>query len=137
LPDDCVCCWLAGFSIPEDGGLALIRNADSGKVLCAEASLMHCLRNYFLCAQPDLLGIVFHPAWPRINLAVFLLRGGNNPACAIEHDETRARGSLVERSDVIWHFPFSTLPGGLRLQLVIRLRVPLSAESRESFQRTR
>jgi hypothetical protein len=34
---------------------------------------------------------------------VFLLCGRNNPASTIEYDETRARGSLVERSNVTPH----------------------------------
>jgi hypothetical protein len=62
--------------------------------------LPHRIRNYFLRADPNFLGIVLHPSGLRINLAVFFLRGSDNVACAVKHDETRACGSLIERSDI-------------------------------------
>ena len=57
----------------------------------------------FLGARPDLGGVVLHPAGLGIDLLVFLLGRGDDPAGAVEHDEAGAGRALIDCSDVIRH----------------------------------
>jgi hypothetical protein len=50
---------------------------------------------------------VFQPAWVWGVLGVFLLGVGDGGAGAVEDDEARAGGALVDRADKIAHFSSS------------------------------
>ena len=53
--------------------------------------------------SPDFVGVVLHPSRLRIDLLVFLLGAGDDRAGAVENDEARAGGALVDGSDVVRH----------------------------------
>src|SRR5579862_3907858 len=70
--------WLAGFSIPNEGGLALIGNSNRGKVSRPEAGFRHRLSDYGARVLPDFHGIMFDPSGLRVNLFMFSLRDGQD-----------------------------------------------------------
>jgi hypothetical protein len=51
--------------------------------------------------------VVFHPARLRKNLLVLFLRHGGDARGPVKHHESRARGALINCSDVVFH---RTLP---------------------------
>ena len=68
-----------------------------------QARLLHGFGDHLRGAEPDLVRVVLHPAGLRIDLLVLLLRGGDDAAAAVENDEARAGGALVDGSDVLCH----------------------------------
>ena len=68
LPNDGVADGLAGAAIPEDGGFALVGDANGGEVVRPQALLVHGCGDDLLRASPDFFRIVLHPAGPRIDL---------------------------------------------------------------------
>src|SRR5215471_10129490 len=72
-------------------------------------SLRHRFFNHVTRAFPDLVRIVFNPAWIRIELLVFLLGSRNNPSRAVKHHETRAGRTLVDCPDELSHFQIQNL----------------------------
>ena len=104
LPDERVGDRAARLAIPQHGGLALVGDADRGQVVRPQASRLHGFRDDFFGAAPDLVGVVLHPSGLRIDLLVFFLRGGDDAPGAVEHDESRAGGALVDGSDVVGQF---------------------------------
>jgi hypothetical protein len=103
LPDHCVVHRLTGRAIPQQCGLALVGDADRGEVAMRQACTAQRLGDDGLRVAPDLPRVMFHPAGLRIDLLVLHLRARDRSACAIEHDEARAGGALVDRADVAGH----------------------------------
>ena len=66
LPDDGVVDRLAGLAIPDDGGLALVGDADRGDVLASAPAFFSALRQT-ATRRPDLLRLVLDPARGREN----------------------------------------------------------------------
>ena len=62
LPDDGVVDRLAGVTVPDDGGLALVGDADGGDVRGRRADLVHRRQSHAQLGGPDLVGVVLHPA---------------------------------------------------------------------------
>ena len=73
LPDDGVVDRLAGVPVPDDGGLALVGDADGGDVGGRRADLVHGRQGHPQLGGPDLVGVVLHPAGLREILGEFLL----------------------------------------------------------------
>ena len=94
LPDDGVGDW-AAVAVPEERGLALIRDADRGYIVrgCL------CLLQRFLSGRqlrlPDLLRVVFNPARLRVYLLERLLGGGNGVPRMVKQDGATGRCPLV------------------------------------------
>ena len=103
LPDERVANRFAGLAIPHDGRFALVGNTDSGKIVWAKSAQPHGLSDNLLGPPPDLLGVVFHPTCPGINLLVLFLRQRNNPARLVEHNKASACRPLIDGSDVAGH----------------------------------
>ena len=68
LPDDGVVDGLAGVAVPDDGGLALVGDAERGDVARANASLAEDLDGGAELRGQDLEGIVLDPAAVGIDL---------------------------------------------------------------------
>ena len=103
LPDHRVVYRLAGGAIPQQGGLALVGDADRGEVAMRQVGAAQRFSDHRLRVAPDLQRIVFDPAGLRIDLPMLHLRAGDRLAHAVEHDEARAGGALVDRADVSGH----------------------------------
>src|ERR1700749_3766658 len=100
LPDDRVVDWMTGFTIPDNGGLTLVGNADSGNRRAIQARTRDGLGGDPCLGRPDFLRVVLDPTRLRINLSKFLLRHRHYIALAVEHHRARTCGALVERQDV-------------------------------------
>jgi hypothetical protein len=99
LPDDCAVDRLAGRTVPNDDGLALVRDADPGDTLRLDR--LKRLAGHAQRLAPDLLGIMLNPAALGIMLADLALGDGDWPRLAVEQYGAGRRGPLVDRQDVI------------------------------------
>ena len=100
LPDDRVADRLAGFAIPDDGGLALVGDADGGDVGGGEPGLLECVGGDSGLRGPDFIRVVFDPAGLREELAKLLLGDGDDGALVVEDDGARTGRALIESEDV-------------------------------------
>jgi len=103
LPDQRVGQRLAGLAIPQDGGLALVGDAQRRQVAGVQAALRHGLGDHLAGPQPDLVRIVLHPSGLRIDLPVLPLRAGDDSPGAVEDQKARAGGALIDRSNEVRH----------------------------------
>src|SRR5580704_16354934 len=62
LPNDRVEDWFTCFSIPNQGGLTLVSDADGRDVLQIEIRAADCVSNDFDLRRPDLVWVVFNPS---------------------------------------------------------------------------
>ena len=103
LPDDGVVPGTSGLRVPDDGGFALVRDADRGEIGGRQAGAVQGAGDRFVDAGGDLQGIVLDPAGPGQNLIVFDLVAGDLLAVAVEDHESRAGRSLINCADVSLH----------------------------------
>ena len=104
LPDDRVVDWFPRLLVPDDGGFALIRNADCSKIRRLKSRSAHRTGNHAFSSPPDFLRIMFNPTRLWIDLLVFLLGDTDDLARTVEDDEARTGCALINGSNVIWHF---------------------------------
>ena len=103
LPDDGVVDGIARGAVPDEGGLALVGDADGGDVRGLDAALGKGVRErVYLCAE-DVRRVVLHPAGPRVYLRVVVLRERDYLAAAVEHYGAGTCRALVEGDDVAFH----------------------------------
>ena len=88
LPDDGVVDGLARLPVPHNGGLALIRYADSGYILGLHSARRKDGGQRLKLAEKYLHGVMFNPARSRINLIELLLRFGYNVALLVKNDSS-------------------------------------------------
>ncbi len=112
LPDDGGCERTAAGPLPQQGGLALVGDADGRHVARRNAGSGQRLAPAGKLRPPDLVGIVFDPARLRKILGQLALCRRHRPAPGIEKDGTRTGGALVEGKHV-FHRSVSRL-GSLR-----------------------
>src|SRR5689334_21377264 len=91
-----------GFPIPNDGGFALIGDADRGDVGGA-ADLLNRVAANLERRRPDLLRIMFDPTWLRKVLRQLDLRCCPWVEIEIERDGARRCGALVNGEDELAH----------------------------------
>ena len=103
LPDERVVERAPGAAVPQERGLALIRDADRREVGGRKPLRRERVGDDGFRIPPDLLGIVLDMARRRIDLGVLALRHRHHGAVAIEDDEARARRALVDRAHIGWH----------------------------------
>ena len=101
LPDDGVEDRHARLLVPDEGGLALVGDADGGEVGGGDAGLGHGALDDLARAGPDLHRVVLDPARLRVDLLVLLLIDRHDRAGVVEDHEAGARGALVEGADVL------------------------------------
>jgi hypothetical protein len=95
LPDNGIVNRLAGGAVPDDGGFALIGDADAGDILCREAGLRRDRAHRGDHGLPYLLRVMLDPTRRGEYLAQFLLRGGQRIEGCIERDRACRRRALV------------------------------------------
>ena len=98
----------AGVPVPDQGGLALVGDADGGYLGRLDAlGFQHFSCDSHLAA-PDLHGIVFHLAWLGVVLGEFLLRDADDAGVLVEQDGPAAGGALIKGENIAcWHVPVS------------------------------
>ena len=99
LPDEGVVDGLAGVPVPQQGGLALVGDADRLDVGGGDTRLDDRAGDDLLDIGPDLGGVVFDPARLGEDLLVLLLVDGDDPAVLVEDDAAAGRGALVDGGD--------------------------------------
>ena len=99
LPDDGVVDRLAGGAVPDDGGLALVGDADGGRHAAARPRLGDHGCRHIDGGLPDVLRIMLDPAIRREMLRELgrLLR--QDGAGLVKEDGARAGGALVDGDD--------------------------------------
>jgi hypothetical protein len=125
LPDDGGRERLAGGAVPEQGGLALVGEADGGDVVAGEAGVAQREFGRAACGLPQIARVVFDPAGAGKMLREFLLGAGARPAAMVEDDGTRGRGALVERQNEAGH-GFKGSPSGAASQAATSVCPPAS-----------
>lgn len=95
LPDNRIVKRLAGGPVPEQGGLALIGDADGGDILRADTGALDRGAGGAGDGGPEIGGIMFDPARSRVVLGEFLLRRGNRLQRLIEEDCPRRSRPLI------------------------------------------
>ena len=100
LPDDGVVNGLAGVTVPHDGGLALVGDADGRNVRRAGSHLVHSRKCHAQLGGPDLIGVVLHPARFGEILGKLLLCHTAHLAFFIEQDAAVGSGSGIQCHDV-------------------------------------
>ena len=100
LPDNGVVDRLAGVTVPDDGRLALVRDADGGDVLRRRADLVHGRQRHAELGRPDLVGVMLDPAGLGEILGELLLRDAAHLAPGVKKDAAVGRGARVQRHDI-------------------------------------
>ena len=100
LPDDGVVERLAGVFVPEEGGLALVGDAEGGDVGGGDARFFNGLAGGLEDGLPDLGGVVLDPTGLGEVLGEFLLRDGEGAAAVVVDDGAGAGGALIESEEV-------------------------------------
>ena len=103
LPDDSVVDGLACDLIPDDGGFALVGDADGRDVGGSCADLLHGLDGYAKLRSPDLICVVLDPAGLRKVLGEFALRDAAHFAALIEENAAIGSRAGVQGHDVFCH----------------------------------
>jgi hypothetical protein len=85
--------------LPDDGGLALVRDADRGELSRADGCVGERLGRRLLDARPDLLGIVLDPSRPRERLPDLAVSAPYRPEPVVDDEAGRTRRPLVDRED--------------------------------------
>ena len=101
LPDDGVVDRLSGLLVPQQGGLALVGDADGGDLVGGDVAFLQGFPHDGLDVGPDLLGVVFHPARFGEDLTVLTLVYRDDAPVPVEEDAAARRGALVDRGDVL------------------------------------
>ncbi len=96
LPDDRIVDRLAGRTVPDHGGLALIGDADAGDIARGKPRLLHRLAHGRDRGGPDRLGVVLDLARRRIDLLQFLLGGRKRIERGVERYGARRGRTLVD-----------------------------------------
>ncbi len=111
LPDDGRGDRARGGSLPHDGGLALVRDADGrdrSSRQAAETQRLHCRGALRL---PDLQRVLLDPAGVREALPGLVLRAGQNATLSVDDQSSRARGALIQGEQYLHCDPCSRLGG--------------------------
>ena len=91
---------LATLAVPDQGGLALVGNADGLELRRRDARCGQGIAGGGQLQAPDFQRVVLHPAGLGVDLWQFLLRHGNDVAAGVKHNAAAAGGALVEGKQV-------------------------------------
>ncbi len=86
LPDYGVVNRLSRLPVPDDSGLALIGDADSGNLIGPGVRVRKHAPGGIQLRRPDLFGTVFDPSGLRVELFEFLLRYSDRLALAVKQN---------------------------------------------------
>ena len=103
LPNNRIGNRLAGFALPQDGGLPLIRDADRRQIRSAQPALLERPGNYLFCAPLNFQRIVLHPTRLWENLFVLPLGYSGDTPGLVKYHESRARRALIDCSNIVFH----------------------------------
>ena len=96
LPDDGVIHRASGVFIPQDGGLALVGDANARNVSGVHAALGDHLVHHAVLAGPDLHRVVLHPALMGVDLLKFPLLDADDVLLVVKQDRPAAGSALIQ-----------------------------------------
>ena len=96
LPDDGIIHRASSALVPQDGGLALVGDADARNVLGVYAALGDDLVHYAVLAGPDLHRVVLHPALMGVDLLKFPLMDADDVLLVVKQDRPAAGSALIQ-----------------------------------------
>ncbi len=103
MPDDRIVQRQPVFLIPDNRRLPLIRNSDRRNIGLGQAVLFldsfHTFCDAVVHRVENSIGVVFCPAWFRVDLLKVGLRDFDDFSEAVKEDEARGRGALVDGTD--------------------------------------
>ena len=114
LPDDGVVDGLSRRFVPDDGRLALVRNADGGNVPRVDVRLRDDLHHDPVDAGVDLHRVVLHPAGLGVILGKFLLRDRDDVLHLVKQNRAAAGRALIEGEKITRHGVSPFINFGLR-----------------------
>ena len=99
LPDDGIADGTAGGALPDQRGLALVRDAHGSEVVRGESRLGERFARRCELRGPDHLRILLDPPGLRIDLRQFALGKAEDAPAGVEDECAGTRGALVEGED--------------------------------------
>jgi hypothetical protein len=105
LPDDGAAERAAGVAVPDEGGLALVGDADGEDVLRRDAAALDGALADRGGGRPEIVGVVLDPARAGVVLGELLLGGGDDPHRLVEQDRPGRGGALVDGEHVLHGLP--------------------------------
>ena len=100
LPDDGVIDRFPRLLVPDDGGLALVRDADGFDLRRPRADLVHRRKCHAQLSGPDLVRVMLDPAGFREILGKFFLRHAAHLARFVEQDAAVRGRPGIQRHDI-------------------------------------
>ena len=100
LPDDRVVDGLTRCTVPDDGCLALIRDAYGSNIARSEVCPAKSLSGDTHLGSPKFVWIMLYPAGFGEDLAKFLSRNRVDPTVVVKQDRTRTGRALIERKNI-------------------------------------
>ena len=91
----------ACLSVPDDSGLPLIGDADSGNLRRLNTGLCDDLHHHGVLGGPNLHSVVFHPPLPWIVLGKFLLCQTGDILILIKENCTGAGRALIQGQQIL------------------------------------
>ena len=104
LPDDRVADRFSRQAVPDDGRLALVRDADRSDILRGSSDLLHRLLRDEILGGPDLVRVMLDPARFWEDLGEFFLCNAAHFACSVEEDAAIACRACIQGHDIFCHF---------------------------------
>ena len=102
LPDNGVIHRLAGFFVPQQGGLPLVGDADAQHLARLYGAQGLCRRPAL--RPPNVCRVVLHPAGLGIDLGKVVLAHRGDLTAAVKQNGAGAGGSLVQRQNILLHW---------------------------------
>lgn len=103
LPDDGIVDGSTRFAIPNDGGFALVGDAECSDVFAGEIGFRENVAGDLELSGPNFARIVFNPAGLGKVLLEFLLGDAMDLPALIEKDRAGTGSSLIESQDKVRH----------------------------------
>src|SRR5690606_17347665 len=101
LPDDGAMDRAAGLAVPDDGGFALVGDADAREPARIDAGGEQRMLDGGDGRAPEILGLVLDPARIREVLVELLLADPHRPEATVEDDRPGTGRALVDRENEI------------------------------------
>ena len=110
LPDSRIRNRLPRGPVPQDRGLALIRDSESSDGLHSAGNLGDGLSGSLQLGLPDLFGVVLDVSGSWVDLRELSLRFGHNKPGVIDHQGTAAGRALIKRENETFHHSPQRMP---------------------------
>ena len=109
LPDDRGINRPTGRFIPENGGLALVGDADAGYLGGGYVGCCQCLQHGGILGGPNLHWLLLDPALVRIMLGQLMLADRQNVLFTVKQNRARTGRALIQCQNILRHLSVASL----------------------------